>query len=47
MTQKKFRSKPHVIEKIYWPEQRCCGHFESTDACEVKGAKPMPYRCHD
>ncbi len=34
------------FEKIYWPEQRCCGHCGSTKTAKAKH-KTMPYWCND
>ena len=35
------------FEAQMWPSGRCCGKCGSVDTHEVKGHKPMPYRCRD
>ena len=35
------------FEGIYWPDQRHCGHCDSTRTRPTKTGKPMPYWCSD
>ena len=35
------------FEGIYWPDQRHCGHCDSTRTRPTKSGKPMPYWCSD
>ena len=35
------------FEQQRWPEGRFCPHCGSTNTREVKGRKPMPFRCRD
>ncbi len=33
------------LESVIWPDGPVCGHCGCVDVFEVKGHKPMPYRC--